>query len=70
MIQDVLAYHPTALKAVGWLLALAGAMVPFLMVCHLVQTNFALSFASYGASVAGVMLAVVGFASSGVRRAR
>jgi hypothetical protein len=70
MIVDMLADHRVVLSAVGFLLILAGAVVPFLMVSHVVQTSFALSFMSYGASVAGLMLLAVRMASAGVRRAR
>jgi len=45
--------------AIGFAMVLVGAVAPFLMVSNVVPTSFALCFLSYGASVAGMMIALI-----------
>jgi hypothetical protein len=52
--------HPKRLIGIGFLLVLAGAVIPFLMVMRIIEPGFFLSFFAYGASVAGLALALVG----------
>jgi len=54
--------HPRVILAIGFALVLFGAAAPFLMVVDVLPTSFALCFLSYGASVAGIMLALIGSA--------
>jgi len=51
--------HPRVILAIGFALVLFGAAAPFLMVVDVLPTSFALCFLSYGASVAGIMLALI-----------
>jgi hypothetical protein len=44
----------------GFVLVLFGLAVPFLMCIKLMVPSFALCFLSFGASVAGVLLGIVG----------
>jgi hypothetical protein len=53
---------PRLVILIGFLLVLAGFVLPFLMVLRIIPPNWILSFLSYGASVAGVMLGLVGAA--------
>jgi hypothetical protein len=59
--------RPWELIGIGFILVLFGCTVPFLMVLHVLDTSFLLSFLSYAASVAGLLLGVVG-ASTFIRR--
>ena len=54
--------HPRVILALGLVLILFGATAPFLMVVNVLPTNLALCFLSYGGSVAGIMLGLVGVA--------
>jgi hypothetical protein len=60
---------PWGLILIGFLLALTGVILPFLMVIHLVPSTFFLNFFSYGASLTGVFLGIIG-ASLHVRGGR
>ena len=51
---------PLGLIIVGFLLALTGVVLPFLMVIHLIPSTFFLNFFSYGASLVGVFLGIIG----------
>ncbi|GAB4152469.1 MAG: hypothetical protein Fur0021_17300 [Candidatus Promineifilaceae bacterium] len=64
--------RPLKLVLIGFLLVLLGAVLPFLMVIRIVEPSFLLSFISYGASVGGLFLGVIGAASyvGNVRRRR
>jgi len=53
---------PLGLIIVGFLLALTGVVLPFLMVIHLIPSTFFLNFFSYGASLVGVFLGIIGAA--------
>lgn len=55
--------RPLKLVLIGFLLVLLGAVLPFLMVIRVVEASFLLSFISYGASVGGLFLGVIGAAS-------
>jgi len=60
---------PWGLILIGFLLALTGMILPFLMVIHLIPSTFFLNFFSYGASLTGVFLGIIG-ASLHVRGSR
>jgi hypothetical protein len=60
---------PWGLILIGFLLVLAGMVLPFLMVMGLVPSTFFLNFFSYGASFTGLILGVIG-ASLYVRGSR
>jgi hypothetical protein len=47
---------------IGFVLVLAGFVLPFLMVLHVIQASLPLCFASYAASVTGLLLGMVGIA--------
>ena len=53
-------WNPRNVILLGFVLVLLGAVLPFLMVMHIVQTTYLLVFLSYGASVAGLVLGVIG----------
>jgi hypothetical protein len=55
--------HPRAVILIGFLLVSLGVVLPLLMVLQIVKATFLLSFISYGGSVAGLLLGVVGAAS-------
>jgi hypothetical protein len=54
--------HPKNLIFIGFILVLFGAVAPFLMVIQIVRTTYVLSFAAFTASVAGLLLGLVGAA--------
>lgn len=54
--------HPRNLIFLGFILVLLGFVVPFLMVLRIVESSFFLNFFSYGASVAGLVLGLIGAA--------
>jgi len=47
---------------VGFLLLLAGVVLPFLMVMRLLEPTLALNFISYGCSTAGLITGFIGIA--------
>lgn len=51
---------PLGLIFVGFLLSLTGVILPFLMVIHLIPSTFFLNFFSYGVSLTGLFLGVIG----------
>jgi hypothetical protein len=51
---------PWGLILIGFLLAVTGMILPFLMVIHLIPSTFFLNFFSYGASLTGMFLGVIG----------
>jgi hypothetical protein len=62
---------PRFLLGLGLFLMLSGIVVPFLMILRVLPTGFALSFLSWGASVAGLALGTIGVAMMvGERRDR
>jgi hypothetical protein len=54
--------HPKALIAIGFILVLFGFLVPFLTIIGVIGANLPLNFASYTASVIGLLLGLVGAA--------
>ena len=50
---------PRFLLGLGLLLMLLGIILPFMMVIHVIESTFFLNFFSWGASVAGLALAMV-----------
>jgi hypothetical protein len=53
---------PLGIILLGFALVLLGWIIPFLMVLGIIQADFCLSFLSYGASVAGLFMGVIGTA--------
>jgi hypothetical protein len=54
--------QPWKIILIGFFLVLFGFVAPFLMVARIVEPNLILSFASYGASVVGLFLGLIGAA--------
>jgi len=54
---------PRFLLTLGVTLMLLGIVLPFLMVIHVWESTFFLNFFSWGASVAGLALGTIGFAT-------
>jgi hypothetical protein len=52
--------HPKYVILLGFGLVFLGFALPFLMVMRLVEPSFLLSFISYGSSVAGLFLGIIG----------
>lgn len=48
---------------IGLALLLVGVILPFLMMLRVLQPSFFLSFLSYGASVSGLLLGIIGAAT-------
>ena len=46
----------------GFVLVLAGAVLPFLMVIHVLESTFFLNFFSVGAQVVGSFMGIIGAA--------
>jgi hypothetical protein len=51
---------PKTLLFIGVFLMLAGVVLPFLMVIHVLESTFFLNFFSFGAQVAGLFLGMIG----------
>ena len=54
--------HPRNIILLGLVLVLLGFVLPFLMVLRLLEASFLLSFLSYGASITGLLLGLIGAA--------
>jgi hypothetical protein len=54
--------HPKKIIAIGFVLVLFGFLVPLLMVLKVVNPSLVLSFLAHGASVAGLILGIIGSA--------
>ena len=54
---------PRFLLGLGVTLMLTGIILPFLMVIHVLPSSFILNFFSWGASVVGLALGMIGVAS-------
>ena len=52
--------QPNKLFAVGFVLVMFGFLVPLLMVIKIIDAGYLLSFLSYAASVAGLLLGLIG----------
>lgn len=55
--------HPKKILFIGFLLVFFGALMPFLMVIKIVESTFFLNFLSYGASISGLILGIIGTAN-------
>lgn len=53
---------PRLLLGLGLFLMLLGVVLPFLMVIHVIESTFFLNFFSWGASVVGLALGMIGVA--------
>lgn len=53
---------PWKIMAIGFVLVLFGFVAPFLMVMRVLEPSLLLSFLSYGASIAGMFLGLIGAA--------
>lgn len=47
---------------VGFVLVLAGAVLPFLIILGFIESTFSMNFLAYTASVVGIFLGVIGAA--------
>jgi hypothetical protein len=54
---------PRLLVSIGIGLMLLGIILPFLILIHVLESTFFLNFFSWGASVAGLFLGVIGVAT-------
>lgn len=54
---------PRLLLSLGLFLMLLGIVLPFLMVIQVLESTFFLNFFSWGASVVGLALGTIGFAT-------
>jgi len=52
--------NPKALLIIGFSLILAGVLLPFLMVIHILESTFFLNFFSFAAQVTGLFLGFIG----------
>jgi hypothetical protein len=53
---------PLKIILIGFALAVLGIVLPFLMVLHIIESTFFLNFFSYGASLVGLFLGMIGSA--------
>lgn len=53
---------PWKIIAIGFVLVLLGFVLPFLMVVRVIPSTLFLSFLSYGTSIAGLFLGLIGAA--------
>lgn len=54
---------PRLMVSLGLTLMLLGIILPFLMLIHVLESTFFLNFFSWGASVGGMFLGVIGVAT-------
>ncbi|MCI0608588.1 MAG: hypothetical protein L0Z71_05955 [Anaerolineae bacterium] len=54
---------PRLMVTIGLILMLLGIILPFLMLIHILESTFFLNFFSWGASVGGLFLGVIGVAT-------
>lgn len=59
--------HPERLFAIAVFLLLFGCIMPFLMVTQAVESTFFLNFLSFGASMTGLFLGIIGIATQRLR---
>ena len=52
--------QPLRLILIGFVLVTAGMVFPFLMVMQILESTFFLNFFSFGASVSGLFLGLIG----------
>ena len=55
-------WDPRAIIALGFVLVLLGAVLPFLIVMQVLKSTIFLNFFAFAASFAGLMLGVIGAA--------
>jgi len=55
--------HPRLLLSLGLVLMLLGVLLPFLMLIRVLESTFFLNFFSWGASVSGLFLGIIGVAT-------
>ena len=55
-------WDPRAIIALGFVLVLLGALLPFLIVMQVLESTIFLNFFAFTASFAGLMLGVIGAA--------
>jgi hypothetical protein len=60
--MNMIMTNPKRLIIIGFFLVLFGVVAPWLMVLGYVKSTFFLNFLSYGASVSGLILGVIGSA--------
>lgn len=53
---------PLKIILIGFVLVVLGVVLPFLMVLHILESTFFLNFFSYGASLVGLFLGLIGSA--------
>jgi hypothetical protein len=51
---------PLKIILIGFALVVLGVVLPFLMVLHIIESTFFLNFFSYGASLVGLFLGLIG----------
>jgi hypothetical protein len=61
-LREMIQLSPLQLILIGFLLSLMGVVLPFLMVMRILESTFFLNFFSYGASVSGLFLGIMGAA--------
>ncbi len=54
---------PSRILVIGFFLVLFGFLGPFLMVLDILPKTYFLSFLSYGCSIAGLFMGIIGMAS-------
>jgi Trk-type K+ transport system membrane component len=52
--------RPEQFILIGFFLVLLGFVLPLLMVVHVIQTTYVLSFVSSGAATAGLFMGIIG----------
>lgn len=55
-------FSPGPMILIGFLLVLAGAVIPWLIVLQVIRSTWALNFLSFAASMLGLMLGIAGTA--------
>ena len=62
--------NPKRLVIIGFFLVLFGAVMPWLMILGYLKSTLFLNFLTYGASVSGLILGIIGAAMLGKIRKR
>ena len=62
--------NPRILLGIGFILLVLGVVIPILMVMHILESTFFLNFFSYGASLVGLFLGLLGAMSIVARNRR
>jgi len=52
--------HSVIYILIGFVLVVLGAVLPFLMVMHILESTFFLNFLAYGSSITGLFLGFIG----------